>query len=139
LVMGEHDLSTRMYTSLAEIVNGWTKNMVTAGADTLPGGVVPRLLLPVLLLIVPLMHLAPPATLIASLFVPLSRSTVMWAASCSVLLLIWWALIYIRAFRQSPLYALALPLGAVVVLVIIARATVRGRGVEWKGRRYQAG
>jgi chlorobactene glucosyltransferase len=139
LVMGEHELSTRMYTSLAEIVNGWTKNMVTAGADTLPAGVVPRLLLPVLLLVVPLMHLVPPLTLIASLFVPVSRSAIMWAATCCAMLLVWWALVYVRAFRQSPLYALTLPLGAVIVLVIIARATVRGRGVEWKGRRYQAG
>jgi hypothetical protein len=44
----------------------------------------------------------------------------------------------VGAFRQSPLYALTLPLGAVIVLFIIARATIRGRGVEWKGRRYQA-
>ena len=139
LVMGEHALSTRMYTSLADIVNGWTKNMVTAGADTLPAGAVPRLLLPLLLLIVPLMHLVPPATLVASLLVPISRSALLWAAVCSTLLLAWWSMIYVRAFRQSPLYALALPVGAVIVLVIVARATVRGRGVEWKGRRYQAG
>ena len=139
LVMGEHELSTRMYTSLREIVNGWTKNMVTAGADTLPAGIVPRLLLPLLLLVVPLMHLVPPATLLASLFVPISTSALLWAAVCSAVLLAWWSLIYVRGFRQSPLYALALPLGAVIVLVIIARATVRGRGVEWKGRRYQAG
>ena len=138
LVIGAHVLSTRMYTSLAEVVNGWTKNMVTAGADTLPAGVIPRLLLPVLLLVVPLMHLAPPATLIAALVAPVARGIVMWAAVCSVVLLGWWAFIHVRAFRQSPLYALTLPLGAVVVLFIIARATVRGRGVEWKGRRYQA-
>jgi len=113
--------------------------MVTAGADTLPAGAVPRLLLPLLLLIVPLMHLVPPATLVASLLVPISRSALLWAAVCSTLLLAWWSMIYVRAFRQSPLYALALPVGAVIVLVIVARATVRGRGVEWKGRRYQAG
>jgi chlorobactene glucosyltransferase len=139
LVIGAHDLSTRMYTSLAEVVNGWTKNMVTAGADTLPAGVLPRLLLPVLLLVVPLMHLAPPAPLIASLFAPVASGAVMWGAVCSALLLVWWAFIYVGAFRQSPLYALTLPLGAVIVLFIIARATIRGRGVEWKGRRYQAG
>jgi hypothetical protein len=63
---------------------------------------------------------------------------VMWGAVCSALLLVWWAFIYVGAFRQSPLYALTLPLGAVIVLFIIARATIRGRGVEWKGRRYQA-
>jgi chlorobactene glucosyltransferase len=138
LVIGAHELSTRMYTSLAEVVNGWTKNIVTAGADTLPAGVVPRLLLPVLLLVVPLMHLAPPVTLIASLFVPVASGARMWATVCTVVLLLWWAFIYVRAFRQSPLYALTLPLGALIVLFIIARATVRGRGVEWKGRRYQA-
>jgi chlorobactene glucosyltransferase len=139
LVIGAHELSTRMYTSLAEVVNGWTKNMVTAGADTLPAGVVPRLLLPVLLLVVPLMHLAPPVTLIASLFVPVASGARMWATVCTVVLLLWWAFIYVRAFRQSPLYALTLPLGALIVLFIIARATMRGRGVEWKGRRYLAG
>ena len=56
IAIGPDDLSTRMYTSLAEVVNGWTKNMVTAGADSLPPGVLPRLLLPVLLLVTPLIH-----------------------------------------------------------------------------------
>jgi hypothetical protein len=128
-----------MYTSLAEVVNGWTKNMVTAGADSLPPGIIPRLLLPLLLLVVPLMHLAPVLTLIAAAFVPVAKGAVMWATVCTALLALWWGFIYARAFRLSPLYALTLPLGAVVVLFIIARATVRGRGVEWKGRRYQAG
>lgn len=139
LAMGPHDLSTRMYTSLTEVVNGWTKNIVTAGVDTLPPGVIPRLLLPLLLFIVPFMHLAPIATLIYAAFAPVATSVVIWAAVCSVILLVWWAVIYVAGFRQSPLYAFALPLGAMVVLFIIARATVRGRGVEWKGRRYQAG
>ena len=139
LALGPNELSTRMYTSLAEVVNGWTKNMVTAGADSLPAGVIPRLLLPVLLLVVPLMHLAPVVTLIAAAFVPVAKGAVLWASVCCTLLLAWWAGIYVRAFRQSPLYAIALPLGAVIVLYIVARATVRGRGVEWKGRKYQAG
>lgn len=139
LAMGPHDLSTRMYTSLSEVVNGWTKNIVTAGADTLPAGLIPRLLLPILLLLVPFMHLAPVVTLIAAVFVSVAKGAVMWAVVCSAILLVWWALIYVAGFRQSPLYALTLPLGALIVLFIIARATVRGRAVEWKGRRYQAG
>lgn len=139
LAMGPNELSTRMYTSLGEVVNGWTKNIVTAGVDTLPAGTIPRLLLPVLLLVVPLMHLAPVVTLIAAAFVPIARGAMTWTMVCSVLLFAWWAFIYVRAFRQSPLYSLTLPLGAVIVLFIIVRATVRGRGVEWKGRKYQAG
>jgi len=139
LAMGLDQLSTRMYTSLAGVVNGWTKNIVTGGIDMLPPGMAPRLLLPVLLLIVPLMNLAPVVALIASAFVPLAPTVVIWARVCTVLLAIWWAFIYSGIFRLSPLYVLALPLGAVVVLFIIARATVRGRRVEWKGREYQAG
>ena len=139
LAIGPDDLSTRMYTSLEEVVNGWTKNMVTAGADSLPPGVLPRLLLPVLLLVSPLISLAPVLTLVAAAFVPMAAGAVMWATVCSALLVMWWGFIYVRAFRLSPLYAITLPLGAMVVLFIIARATVRGRGVEWKGRRYQAG
>ncbi len=139
LVVGERELSTRMYTSLSEVVNGWTKNMVTAGADTLPRVPGTRLLLPLLLLVVPLMHLAPVLTLAASHVIPMSPGAVLWAEVCSSALLVWWALIYVRAFRLSPLYALALPIGAAVVIFIITRATSRGRNVEWKGRRYQAG
>jgi hypothetical protein len=139
LAMGPDQLSTRMYTSLAEVVNGWTKNIVTAGADTLPASAVLRALLPVMLLIIPLMNLAPVATAVASVWVPMAPWVVGWSRVCTVFLFAWWALIYARAFRQSPLYAITLPLGALVVLYIVARATVRGRGVEWKGRRYQAG
>ena len=139
LALGPDQLSTRMYASLAEVVNGWTKNIVTGGADTLPKGVLMRALLPVLLLVIPLMQLAPIVTLIVSAFVPLATVVVMWARACTLVLLLWWMIIYWRGFRQSPLYALSIPLGALVVVFIIARATVRGRGVEWKGRRYQAG
>jgi hypothetical protein len=85
------------------------------------------------------MHLVPPVVLLAAAFVPLAPGLVAWAAACTVLLVLWWAFLYPRAFQQSSLYALMLPLGAAVVLFIVARATVRGRGVEWKGRRYQVG
>jgi hypothetical protein len=139
IALAADQLSTRMYTSLPEVVNGWTKNIVTAAADTIHPALAPRLILPALLAIIPVMHLAPVLTLIAAALVPLDRSVVMWAAACTTLLMLWWAFLYVRVFRQSPLYALTLPLGALVVLFIVVRATARGRGVEWKGRRYQAG
>lgn len=139
IALAPDQLSTRMYTSLSEVVNGWTKNIVTAAVDTLPRGALPRLVVPLLLLIIPLMHLAPVLTLIAAAFAPIARSAMLWAGACTAITVLWWSFLYVRAFRQSPLYALTVPLGALVVLIIIARATVRGRGVEWKGRRYQAG
>ena len=133
LAMGPNQLSTRMYTSLAEVVNGWTKNIVTAGTDTLPSGLAPRLLLPLLLLVVSGDAPRAGGDVIASAFVPLSAPVVMWARVCTVLLAAWWAFIYVRVFRLSPLYALALPLGALMVLYIIARATVRGRSRRVEG------
>jgi hypothetical protein len=139
IAIAPDQLSTRMYTSLAEIVNGWTKNVVTAAADSLPPGVLPRLLLPLLLVLIPLTHLAPILTLAYAAFAPVARGTLFWAATCTALLVLWWGYLERRAFRQSPLYAITLPLGALVVLFIVVRATARGRAVEWKGRHYHAG
>ena len=69
-----------------EIVNGWTKNIVTAGVDSLPGGVLPRLLLPLLLLFIPLTHLAPVAVLVAAAFAPIAAPVLHWAMACTALL-----------------------------------------------------
>jgi chlorobactene glucosyltransferase len=38
LVLGREQLSTRMYTSLGEIVEGWAKNIYVGGRDAMPGG-----------------------------------------------------------------------------------------------------
>jgi hypothetical protein len=54
-------------------------------------------------------------------------------------MLVWWAAVYVGFLRLSPMYALAFPLGAAVLLGIIVRAIARGRRVEWKGREYEAG
>jgi chlorobactene glucosyltransferase len=138
LALALDEMSTRMYRSLSEVVNGWTKNIVTAGRETLPPGTIIRLLAPPLTLIVPIVNIAPVATLIASAFVTLSPSVLLWARVCTGLLLVWWVFIYAKAFRLSPLYALAVPLGAAMTMFIIVRATVRGRRIEWKGRWYKA-
>ena len=38
--------------------------------------------------------------------------------------------------NENPLYALAYPLGALVLLYIFFTAVIRGRRVTWKGRTY---
>ncbi len=139
LAMALDQLSTRMYTSLPEVINGWTKNLVIAGRTAMPVAPWLRALTPFLMVIAPLVNLAPFAVLFLSFFFTLSPSRTMWAWVCSGLLVIWWAFIYGRAFRQSPLYALTVPLGAIMTLYIIIRGTVRGTGVEWKGRKYDLG
>ncbi len=138
LVMGLDEMSTRMYRALPEVVNGWTKNLVMAGREAMPENALIRLLAPLLMLIAPIVNIAPVATLIASAFVTLSPSVLLWAQLCTASLLVWWVFIYVKAFRLSPLYALAVPIGAATTMFIIIRATVRGRRINWKGRWYKA-
>ena len=138
LALALDEMSTRMYRALPEVVNGWTKNLVMAGREAMPPSAIIRLLAPLLMLIAPIVNIAPVATLIASAFVSFSPSVLLWAQLCTGLLLVWWVFIYVKAFRLSPLYALAVPLGAAMTMFIIVRATVRGRRIEWKGRWYKA-
>ena len=136
LVLGLDQLSTRMYTSLGELVEGWGKNIFAAGADTLPiGGVIGRILLPILLVAPAIFMLLP---VIMTVLALLGVGSIALAPPLAALglLVAGWALIY-RAFGVSPLYGALYPVGASVLLYIISRAIVRGRRVAWKGRTYQ--
>ncbi len=139
LVAGITLLSTRMYASLGEIVRGWMKNIYAAALDAVPFGVLGRALLPPALLAAPVAMLAPVVLLLLGLAGVVSGAVTTWALLCTAIMLIWWGAVYGIAIRTTPLYALAFPLGAVVVTYIIARALVRGKRVEWKGREYRAG
>jgi chlorobactene glucosyltransferase len=135
LVIGLDQLSTRMYTSLRELVQGWGKNIYAAGLDTLPiGGVAGRMLLPVLLLVPSLAMLLPPLLTILALTGMIDLSVVPPAAS-TIVLMIGWALIY-TAFGVPPLFGVLYPLATATMLYIIIVAIARGRRVAWKGRSY---
>jgi hypothetical protein len=58
-----------------------------------------------------------------------------WAGISSAATLLWWVVAY-ATIRENPLYALAYPLGALVLLYIFVSAVIRGRQVTWKGRTY---
>lgn len=138
LVLGVNQLSTRMYGSLREIVNGWRKNVFAAGLDTVPFGRIGRTMLPLFLLMPPLMELLPPfALLLAALGVGASSTLLLWAVISCAATLIWWIVVYLTT-GENPLYALAYPLGALVLLYIFVTAVIRGRRVTWKGRTYIA-
>jgi chlorobactene glucosyltransferase len=138
LVLGLDQLSTRMYTSLRELVRGWGKNIYAAGADTLPvGGLAGRLLLPILLVAPAIALLVPPVMMILALTGVVDVSPLAPAAA-SLTLMIGWGLIY-AAFGASPLFGVLYPVGAAVLLYIVLVAIARGRRVAWKGRSYRAG
>ena len=138
LVLGVNQLSTRMYGSLREIVGGWRKNVFAAGLDTVPFGRIGRTMFPLFLLMPPLMELLPPLALVLAAFgVAASSTLLLWAAISCAATLIWWIVVYVTT-GENPLYALAYPLGALMLLYIFVTAVIRGRRVTWKGRTYIA-
>ncbi|MDO8502671.1 MAG: glycosyltransferase family 2 protein [Gemmatimonadaceae bacterium] len=138
LAEGLEQLSTRMYTSLGELIAGWGKNVFAGGRDAIPLGWFGRLLYPFILLSAPLSGLVPALVLVASVVAPVPGALILWAALTQGILLVWWAYAY-WIIGQSPLYALLSPLGAAMVFWIFLRAILRGRRVMWKGREYVSG
>jgi len=136
LMLGLNQLSTRMYGSLREIVNGWRKNVFAGGLDSVPFGKLGRTMFPLFLLMPPLLEVLPVLALVLAAFGLTTGTTVLvWAAISCAATLVWWVAVYVSA-RENPLYALAYSLGALVLLYIFLSAVIRGRRVTWKGRTY---
>ena len=131
---------TRMYTSLAGMWEGWTKN-IFLGLRGSPG----------LLL---LGAFGAFVSLFAALALPLwlAAGLVWWAggggsgaqlvALEAALLwgyLVFWRALACRGMHIPPAYALTVPLGAAIFAGMMLASTwkvLSGRGVTWKGRRY---
>jgi chlorobactene glucosyltransferase len=137
LVLGMDQLSTRMYTTLRELIEGWGKNVFAGGRDAMPFGALGRVIFPLLLVTPSLFQLVPPIVLALGLAGVVGSAALTWAAIATGANLVWWALVYLW-LRASPAYALLHPLGAVMLLYITLRATVRGSRVRWKERDYRA-
>src|SRR2546423_3885822 len=137
LMLGLNQLSTRMYASLGEIIAGWRKNVFAGGLDSVPFGRIGRTFFPLVLLLPPLLQLLPLLVLILSPLGHVTPGIVLWATIASVATLLWWIAVYV-AIGESLFYALAHPLGALVLLYIFVTAVIGGRRVSWKGRTYIA-
>lgn len=133
---------TRMYTSLAEMWEGWTKNIYLGLADSpalLWLGVFGAFLALTAALLLPLWPL------LGLLWLQRGGEWMAWAVIIKSLLL-WAALLYarMRVNREmgiSAAYAFATPLGAAVFAAMMfasAWKVLSGQGVTWKGRRYQS-
>jgi hypothetical protein len=131
----ERLMETRMYRSLPEIVEGWSKNMYLGGRRSFPGQPLLQALVPVMLVASFAFWLIPPAVLaftgaVGHLGAPAVLATVSSA--------VFWMLVSYG--MQIPIwYGLLYPLGALTALYIGARSAWRGgRRVEWRGRAYTA-
>ena len=128
---------TRMYTSLPEIWEGWTKNIFLGMQDRLGlllfGGVVG--LLGALLL---------PFWLAGGLVWLATAGSLVPAIVVAQAALVWFYLVCLRAlvaqaFQISPWYAFSLPIGALLFTAMLfasAFKVLSGQGVTWKGRKY---
>jgi chlorobactene glucosyltransferase len=134
LVLGPEQLSTRMYTSLRELIEGWGKNIYAGGLYTVPFGAIGRALYPVGLVAAPILSLLPVVALLLALAGALP-SALAWSSIATAAMTVWWALVY-RSVEEPVHYALLYPLGSAVLLYICVRAVLRGRRVAWKGREY---
>jgi hypothetical protein len=135
LVLGEEDLTTRMYTSLAEIMAGWRKNVFAGGREAMPWGKLGQLIFPALLLLSPVLTVLPPIAVTAAPLLGAPPWLVLAAAIAVGAELATWIAVY-RWMRAPIGYALIFPLGAAVFAVIALQAIARGSRVEWKGRAY---
>ncbi|MEJ2540011.1 MAG: glycosyltransferase family 2 protein [Gemmatimonadota bacterium] len=132
--MAEEAFTTRMYTSLSELVEGWSKNVVLGGMATLPPWI--RGVAPLLILLTGLvLWVAPPVAGVLALMGIGGSAVLTWAAAAvGTSVVLWCAACWRMGAPVS--YGFLYPLGSLVTGYIFARAWRRGGTVEWKGRQY---
>lgn len=137
LVAGLEYISTRMYGSLGEIIEGWVKNTFAAGKHLLPDHPLARWLMRVVMPFGPATGWFPFVALLLGLsgVAPASWTT-FGAAAYGVSVLYW---LVIMRLMEIPLgYAFLHPLGALVASYIYLKAAWKGDTVTWKSRTYVA-
>jgi chlorobactene glucosyltransferase len=132
----ERLMETRMYRSLPQLVEGWSKNVYLGGRRSFPREPRLRALVPLMLIAALAFWLVPPALLLAraaGLDIGPLEPAALAATGMSVL---FWSLMAYG--MKIPLrYGLGYPAGALMTLFIVVRSTWRGeRRVEWRGRVY---
>ena len=131
LTHGEQYMAVRMYRSLSEVIEGWSKNLALGVPLMFPPIAALRRAAPYLMWIPALCWIAPP------LLWAVTGWT--WAAVTVAISFFTWAVVY-RAEGAPVRYALLYPLGAAMVAYIMIRSAIRGgRKVEWRGRLYRPG
>ena len=135
----ERLMETRMYRSLSQMIEGWSKNVYLGGRRSFPQQPLLRALVPVMLVVALTFWLVPPVALLAGALDG-GPSPLMWAgAGATVLSALFW-MAMCRLMRIPVIYGIGYPVGALMALYIVARSTWRGSArVEWRGRTYRDG
>jgi chlorobactene glucosyltransferase len=136
---GRKVASTRMYTNLPEMWEGWTKNIYLGLQDRLG-------LLAFGAFVGLVVALGLPLWLVGSLVWLLSTGEVTPLVVAIEALVLWVYLLWKRrqacqSFGIPAGYALTFPVGALIFTAMMftsAFNVISGRGVSWKGRRYRS-
>ncbi|HSJ15294.1 MAG TPA: glycosyltransferase family 2 protein [Longimicrobiales bacterium] len=127
-------METRMYRSLGGIIEGWTKNLALGSANAVGPMLAP--LAPWLIgLTLLAMWTVPPVVLVLSLFGVLGGGALGWSLAATVASLACWLIVNLE-LGVPPLATLFYPAGALVAALLFFRSALRGRRIEWRGRRY---
>jgi chlorobactene glucosyltransferase len=131
----EELIETRMYRSLRDVVEGWSKNLALGSRQA-----VPRLLAPFVPWLIVMFLLgfwvAPPVIMLLTLFTRLGGWVQGWSLAVTAFSLLFWIVTHVLQ-RVPVQYAFAFPVGAAVSALLFARSALRGRRIEWKGRAYE--
>jgi chlorobactene glucosyltransferase len=130
-------METRMYHSLGEIVEGWSKNLARGGLLTL-GPVFGRIAIWLGAVLLIAAWVLPVVVLVAGIFVGALAPFRLAAAAITATSLLFWLCLY-AYFGVKLSTSLAFPLGALVSAFLMIRSSVRGNRVAWRGREYRLG
>ena len=130
LTHGDQYMAVRMYRSLPEVIEGWSKNLALGVPLMFPPNVLMRRAAPYLMWVPALCWIVPPLAW--------AVAGQAWAAVTTAISLAIWVAVY-RAEGAPVRYTLLYPLGAAMVAYIMIRSALRGPNVEWRGRRYGLG
>ena len=128
------DLATRMYRSLGDLVEGWSKNLVMGGLQSVAPMLRPAVA-PVALVAGVGLWVAPPVAFAVSLTGLGGAGLLTWAAAVYAMSALTFT-VFTRRMGGPAAYGFLYPLGGLVGTYIFVRSWTRGRTVEWKGRHY---
>jgi len=132
---GEDVFATRMYRSLNEMIEGWSKNLALAARDMVPPWAASGVM-PVGIVVSVSIWIVPPVVLLMSVAGVGPAGWGPWSAWVTGLSGLVWCFTSWRL--GAPLWTgLFYPVAAGMVNYIFLRSWLRGGRVEWKGRQYR--